>query len=82
MLPDRRKKKHKVKHTKQRRKSMEIERVRKMHCMRDRTKNVILYRIPVDLHAMFKAWCSHRGYTITGRIRQFMYDCATGKIKE
>lgn len=40
---------------------------------------VILTNIPIDLKCRFKAHCSNRGATMTGKIRQFMTDCIMGK---
>lgn len=59
-------------------KSLEFPRMRKEFNGSDTCK-MLLTKIPEDLRDRFKSWCSLRGYTMTGKIRQFMVDCVSGK---
>lgn len=43
---------------------------------------ILLQGIPRDLHDRFKAWCGMRGYTMTGKLKQVMFELVTGKIED
>lgn len=47
-----------------------------------RTTAWILRNIPVDLRDQFKAWCSERGYTMTGRVRDLMRMTLNGDLDD
>lgn len=43
-------------------------------------QDILLRNIPIDDWAHFKAWCNKRGYSATGKIRQMLRDCISGKV--
>ena len=69
------KKKSKIRKT-----HMNMRRIRKEN-PEVRLCDMHLKNIPKDLRDKFNGWCKVRGYTAVGKIRQFMYDAITGKIK-
>ena len=61
---------------------MRQERLEKRKKKMQRTTTMLLQNIDKELHDRFKAWCSTRGYSMTGKIRQVMYELVTGKMED